>query len=218
MTQHNHAQKELAIREREVAKAAERVEEVDRRLAAAQARASALGVAADAARDALRVAAGDGDAKALGAARKAIRAAEEEYELAAVELEGVGARLAQVEEELALRRREMCRIGARIAEEAACGLEADARELFGAFAALLEQRHALALLASTLASEATGRYSEPVRYSDEFCIVGKEGQGFGSILSRHRLTSTFSPAPELQPARLESLLDIDLPRAVEAAE
>jgi hypothetical protein len=160
------------------------------------------------------------DAKAIDKARKALRAAESEYELTEIELQGVDARIAKAERERGSKHRDACLVGSDICRVAVDDLEEQARDTFERFAEIMRERHRLAKLAGILMTEASGRFAEPIAYSSETCGLLRRGmtdEGLLGVLTEHGLSPTFSPLGALEPATVGELLEIDLPPQQKAA-
>lgn len=224
---HSPLQRDLAIRCADEDVARRRLAELAARKREVQARVHELGNAAGAARDELRSAAGahaagEGDAKSVEKARKALKEAESDHELAEIELQGIAERVELAEREHRGKVRDRNLIGTDVCQIAATVLEEQARATLARFAQIMRERHALAKLAAELSTEAAGHVCEPIRYSDERAgLLGRGPYGdddLRALLMQHGISTAFGPLAGLEPATLASLLELELPPAAEAAE
>jgi hypothetical protein len=223
--EHHPLQVDLAIKVADVRMAEGRLAALKARLQDARSREHDLGERAAAARAALREAAGASaageldDPKTVNRAKKAVKELDAEYETAEIERQGVSDRVEAAERDVAKKRRLMCLIGTDIAQVAATEIEDKIRDTFTRFARLMHRRHRLASLAAALSTEAAGRYSEPIHYSSETAGLLRQGddEGLLGILHEQHLTPSFGPGGGLTPLDFESLLELRLSRALEAA-
>lgn len=217
---HSPLQRDLAIALAAADVAQKQLDAIQLRHRDCKTRLHALGEQVAAARDALRDAAGDGDQKGIERARQAFKSLESDHEIATLEAEGVARKIAQAERALEGKRRAMCLLGVEVCRIAATELEIDARAWFGQFAATMGRRHRLAMLAANLATEAAGRFAEPINYSSPTAglLKDRHDQGLMDLLTEHRLTATFGPGGGFEPAQLSDLLELELPQSAEAAQ
>lgn len=214
-------QVELKTRSAEVDAAAAKLADLAGRRKSLTQQMLALGDTVRAASDAHRAAAVAGDAKAINTARKARRDADAELEDAQLALEGVQAAEQAAEHALKVARRQRALVAVDILRIEVAAREDRARQIFASFAATMRDRHALARLAADLMSEADGRVSEPIRYTDPNAGQLQRGDndtGFAGVLIQHGLTDRFGVAGGLESASLDDLYAFVLPPVAEAAE
>jgi len=226
---HHPLQRELAIKAAAADVSEKRLDELRKREREIKDAVHELGNAAGTARASLREAAGaraagDGDEVAFQKARKAVKAAEGEHDLATIELEGIAARVQKAESEHKSKRRDLCLAGVDVCVAAANIEEGRAWLALEMFCRLMNKRHALAYLAGRLGSEAAGpgRSVEPIRYQDPMAGMLADAarpEGLAGLLAEHGLTSTFAPVgAQIEQMDVADLLELSLPSTTEAAE
>lgn len=227
MTDHSPLQTELAIRAAATDVAKKRLTKLSTRKAELAARVHELVNAAVTARTALRdaagaSAAGEGDPKTVERARKALRDAEAEAELASIELEGIEGWVTKAEREHAAARRDFGLAGVDVIAAAIGPMEEQIRADFSVFAQRMRHRHELAKLASVLASEASGHASEPFPWSSPTSGLLRRSpfdEGFAGVLRDAGLTAEFySPTGAVSPATIDDLLELELELPAQTAK